>query len=65
MKIYFLLLISFILVSTAMAQREQDSWQDYLSYTNAVDVALGENMVFCATDGGLFYVDQEDNSLNT
>lgn len=64
MKIYFLLLISFILVSTAMAQREQDSWQDYLSYTNAVDVALGGNMVFCATDGGLFYVDQEDNSLN-
>lgn len=64
MKIYFLLLISFILVFTATAQREQDSWQDYLSYTNAVDVALGENMVFCATDGGLFYVDQEDNSLN-
>ncbi len=64
MRIYFLLLISFILVITANAQREQGSWQDYLSYTNAVDVVLGENMVFCATDGGLFYVDKEDNSIN-
>ncbi len=64
MRIFFLFLISFVLTIHSSAQREQGSWQDYLSYTNAVDVAIGENLVFCATNGGLFYYDTQDNSIN-
>lgn len=64
MKIFFLLILSFVVVLQASAQRAQGSWQDYLSFTNATDVAVGNNMIFCATEGGLFYLDQQDNSIN-
>ena len=64
MQKYFLLLISLVVVFHVNAQREQGSWQDYLSYSNAVDVSAGDDLVFCASEGGLFYVDQEDNSIN-
>ena len=40
------------------------TWQDYLSYTNALKVADAQDKVFSATEGGLFYLDMSDNSLN-
>ena len=64
MQKYVLFLLSLFVVLQLDAQREQGSWQDYLSYSNAIDVSVGNNLVFCASDGGLFYIDQEDNSIN-
>ncbi len=64
MSKYFLLIILFLMVFNGFAQRTQGSWQDYLSYTNATKIAVSENKVFCATEGGLFYYDMQDNSVH-
>lgn len=59
-------LISFfflILFFQTQAQRQQDSWQDYLSFSNATKVAVAGSKIYCATEGGLFYFDREDNSI--
>jgi len=45
-------------------QRSMGSWQDYLSYANAKKVALSAEKVFCVTEGGLFYYNLQDNSVN-
>lgn len=61
----YILLISLICTSLfSLAQREQASWQDYLSYSNGIKVASSSEKVFCATTGGLFYNDLEDNSIS-
>jgi hypothetical protein len=59
---YLLLIFSVFLLLTANAQRKQGSWQDYLSYSEATKIALATNKVFCASTGGLFYFDLQDNS---
>lgn len=64
MSKYFLLIILLLFVFNGFAQRTQGSWQDYLSYTNATKIAVSENKIFCATAGGLFYYDMQDNSVN-
>ncbi len=53
-----------LIVSAAWSQRRMGTWQNYLSYSNAVKVAEADDKIFCATEGGLFYVDYQDNSLN-
>ncbi len=45
-------------------QSRPGTWQEYFSYSNAIKVADGGDKLFCATVGGLFYVDLSDNSLN-
>ncbi len=64
MRILLGFLLSFVLVYQTMAQSEQGTWQDYLSYADAIDVTVASNRVFCATEGGLFYYDTDDNSIN-
>jgi sugar lactone lactonase YvrE len=63
MKI-FLILLSFIFIFQASAQRKQGSWQDYLSYANATKLTISPDKVYCATEGGLFYYELSDNSVN-
>ncbi len=58
--IFFLLLIPI----ACFSQRKTGDWQDYLSYSNAFKVVEGDNKVFCATEGGLFFHDLQDNSLS-
>jgi sugar lactone lactonase YvrE len=53
-----------LILSGAHAQREEGSWQDYLSYGNASKVTFSEDKVFCATEGGVFYYNLNDNSVN-
>ncbi len=60
---YLLLIISVFLLLESNAQRKQGSWLDYLSYTEATKIAVAPNKVFCATSGGLFYYDLQDNSV--
>lgn len=40
------------------------TWRIHTSFTSASCVAQVGNKIFCGTDGGLFYYDKEDNSLN-
>ena len=39
-------------------------WKDYQSYTSASYIAEAENKIYCVTNGGLFYVNKEDNTVN-
>jgi ligand-binding sensor domain-containing protein len=63
MSKYFLLIFSFFLILAGHAQKKQGSWQDYLSYSEATKIAMATNQVFCASTGGLFYYDLQDNSV--
>lgn len=61
-NIFTTLLVLAVLL--AGAQRKQGSWQDYLSYRAATKLAVSPERVYCATEGGLFYFDLQDNSAN-
>ena len=39
-------------------------WKDYQSYTSASYIAEADNKIYCVTNGGLFYVNKEDNTVN-
>lgn len=52
-----------LLQLTAFSQRKPGEWQDYLSFANAIRLTEGDNKIFCATEGGLFYTDLTDRSL--
>ncbi len=47
-----------------LAQHRQNNWQEYLSFANAKKVMVADNKIYAATEGGLFYLNLEDNSLN-
>lgn len=64
MRSFISLLFSLLLVFQSFAQREAGSWKDYLSYSNGLKVADSGSEIFCATEGGLFYFDTDDNSVN-
>ena len=39
-------------------------WKDYQSYTSASYIAEADNKIYCVTNGGLFYINKEDNTVN-
>jgi len=39
-------------------------WKDYQSYTSASYIAEADNKIYCVTNGGLFYINKEDNTIN-
>ena len=63
MQPVLLFLLAALIPLSGLTQRKSGDWQDYLSYANAYRVTEGDNKIFCATDGGLFYHDLQDNSL--
>ncbi len=64
MKIFTSLVIFLLITTQLFGQQQTGAWKDYLSYSNAIKIADAGDKVFCATEGGLFYVDKDDNSLN-
>ena len=64
MQKYILLIILGIAFFTSTSQNKMNSWKDYLSFTNATKVAISPEKIFCVTEGGLFYFDTQDNSIN-
>ena len=40
------------------------NWKDYQSYTSASYIAEAGNKIYCVTNGGLFYLNKNDNTLN-
>jgi hypothetical protein len=64
MNKFFILIISVFVAAQSIAQQQQSKWQEYLSFANGKKVAVAGNKVYCATGGGLFYFNTEDNSLN-
>ncbi|MBK6283293.1 MAG: T9SS type A sorting domain-containing protein [Draconibacterium sp.] len=61
---YLFLICSVLMILESNAQKKQGSWHDYLSYTAAVKIAVSPDKVYCATTGGLFFYDLQDNSAN-
>ena len=39
-------------------------WKDYQSYSGASYIAETDNKIYCVTNGGLFYINKEDNTIN-
>ena len=39
-------------------------WKDYQSYTSASYITEAENKIYCVTNGGLFYINKTDNTIN-
>lgn len=64
MKFFTLLLCGLFLMLQAQSQNNSLDWKDYLSFANGNKVVATSGQIFCATDGGLFYQDREDNSVN-
>lgn len=58
--IVFLLFNSIFLFS----QQYMGSWTSYLPYNSAYKIAVENDKVFCSTNGGLFFFNETDNSLN-
>ncbi len=64
MRQLILLFVFFFSFFGSHAQHSQGAWQDYLSYTSATKVAVSPQKIYCVTEGGLFYYNLEDNSVN-
>lgn len=62
-RIYLFVVLGMCFLN-GFAQRSQGSWQDYLSFSNASKVCAGNHRIYCATEGGVFYYDLDDNSVN-
>ena len=39
-------------------------WKDYQSYTNTSYITQAKSKIYCVTNGGLFYLNKDDNTLN-
>jgi hypothetical protein len=61
---YALFILIFIFPFPGFALSGTGDWKDYYSFTNAKKVTDAGNKIFCATEGGLFYLDKTDNSLH-
>jgi hypothetical protein len=59
-----LFLMGLILSLPGLTQSRTGVWKDYYSFTNATGIADAGDKIFCATDGGLFYLVKSDNSLH-
>ncbi|NQU88487.1 MAG: T9SS type A sorting domain-containing protein [Mariniphaga sp.] len=62
-KKILLIFTLFCFSSFAFGQQLGD-WNEYLSFSNAIKVANGGEKIYCATQGGLFYYNTSDNSIN-
>jgi hypothetical protein len=61
---YALFFLGVIFSFPGFTQSRTGVWKDYYSFTNATRIADAGDKIFCATDGGLFYLDKSDNSLH-
>ena len=61
---YNFTILFFIIINSINAQQTKiDQWQEHLSYDKGLSVAEGNGNIYCATRGGLFYLNKADNSL--
>ncbi len=66
-KLLTLFFISFILFLNGKAQTGNipiGTWRFHTSFNNAKTIVQVENKIYCGTEGGLFYLDKDENSIN-
>jgi sugar lactone lactonase YvrE len=64
MQKILLFVASILMTVHVFAQKSESKWQEYLSYTTGLKIAVAGQKVYCATEGGLFSFDLRDNSIN-
>ena len=61
-------MIRIILLLLPMALLSQDvpvgQWKDYLAYNQTTDVVIANEKIYCVAQGGLYYYNTIDNSIN-
>jgi len=61
-------MIRIILLILPMALFSQDvpvgQWKDYLAYNQTTDVVIANEKIYCVAQGGLYYYNTIDNSIN-
>jgi ligand-binding sensor domain-containing protein len=63
---FLLASILFFLARGVLAQQvipPVGMWREHLPYNSAIDVAAGDDKIYCATPYSLFYVDEKGNSI--
>ena len=40
------------------------NWKDYLSYNSASYIAEADDVIYCVANGGLFFIEKEDGTIN-
>ncbi|HPS12438.1 MAG TPA: two-component regulator propeller domain-containing protein [Prolixibacteraceae bacterium] len=66
MRRFYLFILVFILpFQFGWAQRAPGNWEYHLSMTNTSKVVEAGNKIYFLSDGGIFYFNKEDNSLET
>ncbi len=60
---YLVLILSFLGLNS-FAQNRIGTWRSHLPFTNASKISLAGNKVYCSTEGGLFYYNTSDNSID-
>lgn len=63
----FLFFILFVFFNKGISQQPVPpigQWRDHLPYHSAIDVAAGNNKIFCATPYSVFNIDLADNSVS-
>lgn len=66
MKFRSLLTMLFILMSGYIFSQEIGigEWRDHLPYARSISVAAGDGRIYCATPYSLFFLNEDDNTLN-
>ena len=61
-------MIRIILLLIPISLLSQDvpvgQWKDYLAYNQTTDVVIANEKIYCVTQGGLYYYNTVDNSVN-
>ena len=55
------LFLSLFLTAQSVALGE---WKDYLSYNSPTYIAEENNKIYCVSNGGLFYINKNDKTIN-
>ncbi|MDA3817646.1 MAG: hypothetical protein PF486_09735 [Prolixibacteraceae bacterium] len=63
-RLYLIATLLFICL-VILAQETSRNWNYHLSYSSALKVTEGLDRIFFISDGGLFYYNKTDNSVNT
>ena len=63
MKKILFLIVLFISVFTQAQGFELGSWKEYLPYRKVINIVHSDNKYFAATPYSIYYLDEEDNSI--
>lgn len=61
--LFFTLLLALLLPSVSQSQIAIGEWRDHLPYSKTIGVADAGDLIFCATEYSLFYLEKSENSI--